>query len=105
MRHYTLNKNIRHELGANDAYLVNKHVDARSILDDVLVIACIARDQYGVTSVINAIPDGGLNGLPMVDRECGHLHAVFLVDDAILLELLHGDRNSLSRQLLVFQSD
>src|SRR4051812_35480905 len=55
--------------------------------------------------VVDAIAVGRLDGSAVVDLKRGDLHAIFLVDDTVLIELLRLDRNTRLRQLLVFETD
>src|SRR5260221_7456291 len=84
---------------------MNEQVDAGAKFYDVLVIAGVARNHYRATFVFDTIAYGRLDGLAVIDCESNHFDAILVIDDAVLLELLHDRCDALGRQLFVLQPD
>jgi hypothetical protein len=101
VRHDTLDVALSHQFRSHNRHLVDQQVSASAEPDDVLVETCVTRDHHAATVVVDTIAVGRFDDVAVIDLEGDHSNSIFLIDRAIVVELLNVHCNSFGRKLLV----
>src|SRR5882762_1228368 len=101
VRHHALNLLVLYQFGPNCGDLVNEDVGPCGVFYDVLVETRIAGYHDGVPVVVDPIPIRRLDGIAVIDLECGYSHTILIINHAPHLKLVGNDLDAFRGIMLV----